>query len=90
MDPVRTGLEALATDPAVVGDRSWALLANHAAVSADLKHARTLLTEALPGRLIRLLAPEHGIDGIAQDITAPTPPAWSPDQSTSTTFGSSW
>jgi uncharacterized protein YbbC (DUF1343 family) len=70
MDPVRTGLEALATDPAVVGDRSWALLANHAAVSADLKHARTLLTEALPGRLIRLLAPEHGIDGIAQDMEA--------------------
>jgi uncharacterized protein YbbC (DUF1343 family) len=70
MASVRTGLEVLAADPAVVGDRPWALLANHAAVSADLEHARTLLTESLPGRLVRLLAPEHGFDGIAQDMEA--------------------
>jgi uncharacterized protein YbbC (DUF1343 family) len=70
MTPVCTGLDALAADPAVVGDRSWALLANHAAVSADLEHARTLLAAALPGRLMRLLAPEHGFDGIAQDMEA--------------------
>jgi len=68
MKPVRTGLEALAADPAIVGDRSWALLANHAAVSIELEHARTLLAGALSGRLIRVLAPEHGFDGIAQDM----------------------
>jgi uncharacterized protein YbbC (DUF1343 family) len=68
MKPVRTGLEFLAADPAIVGDRSWALLANHAAVSVDLVNAWTLLAAALPGRLMRVLAPEHGFDGIAQDM----------------------
>lgn len=68
MSRVASGLEVLAADPAAVGDRPWALLANHAAVTAGLDPARGVLRQAVPGRLVRLLAPEHGLDGIAQDM----------------------
>ncbi len=68
MTSVRTGLEVLLADPALVGDRPWALLANQAAVTAALDPARTVLRRALPGPLVRLFAPEHGLDGVAQDM----------------------
>jgi len=70
MARVVTGLEVLAADPAAVGRRRWALLANHAAVTADLGPARTVLREEVPGELALLLAPEHGLDGVAQDMEA--------------------
>ncbi len=70
MPQVVPGLELLAADPSPVGDRRWALLANHAAVTRGLEPARTVLQAALPGRLVRLLAPEHGLDGVAQDMEA--------------------
>ncbi len=64
------GLEVLLDDPAPVGDRPWALLANHAAVTRGLGPARTDLAGTLRGPLVRLLAPEHGLDGVAQDMEA--------------------
>ncbi len=70
MPNVRTGLEVLLDDPALVGDRPWALLANHAAVTAALDPARTGLRRVVPGALVRLFAPEHGLDGLAQDMEA--------------------
>jgi len=56
--------------PELVGRRQWALLANHAAVTPDLRPARAVLREAVTGPLIRLFAPEHGLDGVAQDMEA--------------------
>ncbi len=60
----------LLADPAPVGDRPWALLANHAAVTRGLDPARSTLASALAGPVVRLLAPEHGLDGVAQDMEA--------------------
>jgi uncharacterized protein YbbC (DUF1343 family) len=54
----------------MVGGRRWALLANQAAVTADLDPAREVLHTANVGELIRLFAPEHGLDGVAQDMEA--------------------
>ncbi len=70
MQRVETGLERLLADPAVVGGRPWVLLSNQAAVTADLVPARAALTAAGVGRPLRLLAPEHGLDGTAQDMEA--------------------
>lgn len=67
---VASGLEVLLEMPELVGERQWALLANHAAVTPDLRSARTVLREALAGSPIRLFAPEHGLDGVAQDMEA--------------------
>jgi uncharacterized protein YbbC (DUF1343 family) len=67
---VITGLEALRDDPAAVGDRPWALLINHASVTADLEPAQVVLQAAVRGPLVRLFAPEHGLDGVAQDMEA--------------------
>ncbi len=64
------GLEVLLADSAPVGDRPWALLANHAAVTRGLDPARTALAGVLAGPLVRLLVPEHGLDGVAQDMEA--------------------
>ena len=64
------GLEVLAADPAPLGGRRWALLANHAAVTRSLDPARSVLRHA--GELKRLFAPEHGLDGCAQDMEAVT------------------
>lgn len=68
MSEVIPGLEVLLDDPAPVGDRRWALLANHAAVTRGLDPARVRLAARLDGPLVRLLAPEHGLDGVAQDM----------------------
>jgi uncharacterized protein YbbC (DUF1343 family) len=70
MAKVASGLEVLVEMPELVGRRQWALLANHAAVTPDLRPARAVLREAVTGPLIRLFAPEHGLDGVAQDMEA--------------------
>ncbi len=70
MNRVVTGLEVLVETPELVGGRRWALLANHAAVTAGLDAARTALVGADLGPLVRLFAPEHGLDGVAQDMEA--------------------
>ena len=70
MPRVVTGLEVLAGSPDLVGGRPWALLANHAAVTASLDPARAVLAAAGCGPLTLLLAPEHGLDGVAQDMEA--------------------
>jgi uncharacterized protein YbbC (DUF1343 family) len=70
MQRVQTGLEVLLETPELIGGRSWALVANQAAVTADLDPARGALVAADPGPLVRLFAPEHGIDCIEQDMEA--------------------
>ncbi len=64
---VITGLELLIDDPAPVADHRWALLANHAAVTRELEPARSALMRSC-GAPALLFAPEHGIEGIAQDM----------------------
>jgi uncharacterized protein YbbC (DUF1343 family) len=70
MQRVQTGLEVLLDTPELIGGRGWALVANQAAVTADLDPARTALRAVDPGPLLRLFAPEHGIDCIEQDMEA--------------------
>jgi uncharacterized protein YbbC (DUF1343 family) len=67
---VITGLDVLLESPALVGDRPWALLSNQASTTADLEPARSALRRAVAGPLVRLLAPEHGLEGVAQDMEA--------------------
>jgi len=67
MNRVTTGLDLLAADPAVIKGRRWALLANHAAVTRGLDPARGVLA-AVAGAPTRIFAPEHGLDGVAQDM----------------------
>jgi len=70
MHRVQTGLEVLIETPELIGGRGWALLANQAAVTADLDPARIALRSVDPGPLVRLFAPEHGLDCIEQDMEA--------------------
>lgn len=70
MQCVQAGLEVLIETPELIGGRSWALLANQAAVTADLDPARAVLQAVIPGPLELLFAPEHGLDGVAQDMEA--------------------
>ena len=70
MKNVISGLEVLAATPELVGGRPWGLLANHAAVTAAFEPARAVLAAAGLGPLVRLFAPEHGLDGTAQDMEA--------------------
>jgi len=67
---VQTGLEVLLETPELIAGRRWALLANQATVTADLDPARAVLAASGTGELVRLFAPEHGLDGIAQDMEA--------------------
>jgi uncharacterized protein YbbC (DUF1343 family) len=67
---VTPGLEVLIASPALVGDRPWALLSNQAAVTVELEPARRALRATLRGPLVRLFAPEHGLEGVAQDMEA--------------------
>jgi uncharacterized protein YbbC (DUF1343 family) len=69
MNRVTTGLEILAADPGLLSGRRWALLANHAAVTPALQPARSALARAA-GPPTLLFAPEHGLDGVAQDMEA--------------------
>ncbi len=70
MSRVITGLEVLLETPQLIGGRAWALVANQSAVTAQFEPARGALLEADAGPLIRLFAPEHGLDGVAQDMEA--------------------
>jgi uncharacterized protein YbbC (DUF1343 family) len=70
MSRVVTGLELLASSPEIIGNRPWLLLSNQAAVTGELEPARAVLRRAVPGPLLRLLAPEHGLEGVAQDMEA--------------------
>ena len=69
MTRVTTGLETLTADPALIKGRRWALLANHSAVTSALDPAREALAKAA-GPPTLLFAPEHGLDGVAQDMEA--------------------
>jgi len=69
MARVTTGLEILAADPDLIRGRRWALLANHAAVTPALEPARVVLAGAAEPPAL-LFAPEHGLDGAAQDMEA--------------------
>ena len=69
MTRVTTGLEILTADPSLIKGRRWALLANHAAVTPSLDPARAVLARAA-GQPALLFAPEHGLDGVAQDMEA--------------------
>ncbi len=64
---VLPGLEVLMRDPSPVAGRRWALLANHAAVTTDLEPARSALARGA-GLPALLFAPEHGLEGVAQDM----------------------
>jgi uncharacterized protein YbbC (DUF1343 family) len=70
MPKAQTGLDVLLETPELIGGRGWALVANQAAVTADLDPARTALRAVDPGPLVRLFAPEHGLDCVAQDMEA--------------------
>jgi uncharacterized protein YbbC (DUF1343 family) len=69
MSRVTTGLEILAANPDLISGRRWALLANHASVTSSVDPARTVLAR-VAGPPVLLFAPEHGIDGVAQDMEA--------------------
>jgi uncharacterized protein YbbC (DUF1343 family) len=69
MTRVTTGLEILAEEPGLIRGRRWALLANHAAVTAELDPARGVLA-GTAGQPALLFTPEHGLDGVAQDMEA--------------------
>ncbi len=64
---VETGLDNLIADPSPIKGRKWALLANQATVTTDLEPARTAIARAA-GPPALLFAPEHGLDGVAQDM----------------------
>lgn len=66
---VETGLERLVADPAPIGGRRFAVLANQAAVTPGLVTAWRALA-GRGGELVRLFAPEHGLWGVAQDMEA--------------------
>jgi len=71
MERVIPGLEvACANVTGVIGRRRWALLGNQAAVTHDLDPARTALVRAGAEPPAFLFAPEHGLEGIAQDMEA--------------------
>lgn len=70
MPEVLTGLENLLAQPELIGGRCWALLANQAAVTRGLDPARVMLQDAVGVPPALLFAPEHGLDGVAQDMEA--------------------
>ncbi len=67
MDRVIPGLEILVEDPFPLRGRSWAFLCNHATVLPDLRPGRAALAGAA-GPPALLFAPEHGLEGVAQDM----------------------
>ena len=68
MARVETGLEVLVHRRAVLlRGRRFALLAHQASVDGRLAHAAELLGDLRGAQLVRLLAPEHGLWGAAQD-----------------------
>src|SRR2546429_8043522 len=68
MPTVRCGLEVLVHDQqALLQGRRVALLAHQASIDSRYAHAAPLLPDLRRARLVRLLAPEHGLWGAAQD-----------------------
>ncbi len=68
MPPVETGLDVLVHRRAgLLRGRRFALLAHQASVDRRLDHAAELLGDLRGARLVRLLVPEHGLWGAAQD-----------------------
>ncbi|MBI4636343.1 MAG: DUF1343 domain-containing protein [Candidatus Rokubacteria bacterium] len=68
---VQSGLEALLHRRlALLHGRRLGLLAHQASVDSGYAHAVDLLREVRGARLVRLLAPEHGLWGAAQDHAA--------------------
>src|SRR5437899_10296323 len=68
MPTVRSGLEVLVHDQqSLLQGRRVALLAHQASVDSRYAHAASLLGDLRGARLVRLLAPEHGLWGAAQD-----------------------
>lgn len=66
---VQPGIDLLREDPSPLRGRRWALLSNQASVCSDLIPSRLALARKIgPPKL--LLAPEHGLDGLAQDMEA--------------------
>jgi uncharacterized protein YbbC (DUF1343 family) len=73
MPRVETGLDTLVHRRAgLLRGRRFALLAHQASIDGRLAHAADLLGDLGGARLVRLLAPEHGLWGAAQDH-APVP-----------------
>jgi uncharacterized protein YbbC (DUF1343 family) len=66
---IRTGLDGLLADPAVLGGRRYGLLAHAASVSADLVPIHLALASG-PHPPTRLFGPEHGYYGVEQDMVA--------------------
>lgn len=68
---VRTGLERVVEDrPDLVRGSRVALLAHAASVDRHLAHAAVRLSASAGARVVRLLAPEHGVSAAAQDMVA--------------------
>jgi uncharacterized protein YbbC (DUF1343 family) len=68
MTMVRTGLEELISKPQRwIGDERIGLLCNPASVDRELSHGRTLIDQALPGKLKALYSPQHGFFAEKQD-----------------------
>jgi uncharacterized protein YbbC (DUF1343 family) len=65
---VRTGLESLLDDPAVVRNRRVGLVANPSSITPGLEHASTALAHCRGVSLRALFGPEHGIAADAQDL----------------------
>jgi uncharacterized protein YbbC (DUF1343 family) len=76
MPRVESGLEVLVHRRAsLLRGRRFALLAHQASVDSRLEHAASLLGDLAGRRLVRLLAPEHGLWGAEQDH-APIRSTW--------------
>ena len=71
---VRTGLDRLLEEPAVLRGRSYGLLAHAAAVTAELEPAHLALARRAPAPPSLLLAPEHGFHGVEQDMVPASEP----------------
>ena len=67
VERVVPGLDVLVEDPSPLAGRRWAMLCNQASVTSALEPGRAALVRAA-GRPVRLFAPEHGIEGVAQDM----------------------
>ena len=68
MPTVLTGLDVLVQrHTKLLRGRTIGLLAHQASVDRTLTHAAELLADLRGTRLVRLLAPEHGLWGSAQD-----------------------
>jgi uncharacterized protein YbbC (DUF1343 family) len=68
IERVRTGLENLIADPALLpGKARLGLLCNPASVDGNFVHARELVHRRFPGRLRALYSPQHGFFAEKQD-----------------------